>query len=187
MRIKRSNKLAAGNAGWTPQLTTGSHRPGVPEPERSATSTRMSKLSTFILMFCSLLIAGCDKSVPPVIEPVANAQKLTDGTYEVQLRYSITSSGGPCLSKDFFKTWTSYSTNWLYVKSLEGVQSADQLVVTIEAGKKEWPYAITNMQGTVSFANGTMTVRLEGPNYKDGVHMDGYVAYGLNGTYQIAR
>ena len=125
--------------------------------------------------------------MPPVIESVANAQKLADGTYEVQLRYSVTSSGGPCLSKDFFKTWTNYSTNWLYVKSLEGVQSADQIVATIEAGKREWPYAITNMQGTVSFTNAAMTVQLEGPNYKDGVRMDGYVAYGLNGTYQIAR
>ena len=120
----------------------------------------MSKLSILILTVGSLLFAGCDKSVPPVIEPVANAQKLADGTYEVQLRYSVTSSGGPCLSKDFFKTWTSYSTNWLYVKSLEGVQSADQIVVTIEAGKREWPYAITNMQGTVSFTNAAMTVQL---------------------------
>ncbi len=181
------NKPDAANPAMASRLQAGRHQRGVADPERSATSARMSKLSTLILMFCSLLIAGCDKSVPPVIEPVANAQKLTDGTYEVQLRYSVTSSGGPCLSKDFFKTWTSYSTNWLYVKSLEGVQSADQLVVTIEAGKKEWPYTITNMQGTVSFANGTMSVQLEGPNYKDGVHMDGYVAYGLNGTYQIAR
>ena len=136
-----------------------------------------------------LLIAGCGEpsSVPPVIESVAPAQKLSDGTYEIQLRYSVTSSGGPCLSKDFFKTWTSYSTNWLYVKSLDGVQSAEQIVVTLEQGKREWPYAIKNMQGTVSFTDGTMTVQLQGPNYKDGAHMDGYVAYGLNGTYQIAR
>jgi hypothetical protein len=132
---------------------------------------------------------GCGQepaSVPPVIESVANAQKLADGTYEVQLRYSVTSSGGPCLNKDLFKTWTSYSTNWLYVKSLEGVQSADQIVVTDKAGKREWPYAITNMQGTVSFTNATLRVRLEGPNYRDGVHMDGYVAYFLNGTYRLS-
>jgi hypothetical protein len=136
-----------------------------------------------------MLITGCGQptSVPPVIESVAPTQTLTDGTYEIQLRYSVTSSGGPCLSKDFFKTWTSYSTNWLYVKSLDGAQGAEQVVVTIEQGKREWPYAITNMQGTVSFTNGTMTVQLQGPNYRDGEHMDGYVAYGLNGTYQIAK
>ncbi len=149
----------------------------------------MIKSSTFFALVSCLFISGCGQptSVPPVIEGVAPSQKLTDGTYEIQLRYSVTSSGGPCLSKDFFKTWTSYSTNWLYVKSLDGVQGAEQIVVTIEQGKREWPYAITNMQGTVSFANDTMTVQLQGPNYKDGVHMDGYVAYGLNGTYQIAR
>jgi len=148
----------------------------------------MSKLSTSILMVCSLLIAGCDKSVPPVIEHVANTKKQADGTYEVQLRYSITSSGGPCLSKDSFKTWTSYSTNWLYVKSLDGVQGAEQIVVTIEQGKREWPYAHTNMQGTVLFTNTTMTVRLErrGYDYKKNVET-GYVPYFLNGTYQISE
>ena len=149
----------------------------------------MIKWSTLFALVSCLFIAGCGQltSVPPVIESVAPVQKLTDGTYEIQLRYSVTSSGGPCLSKDFFKTWTSYSTNWLYVKSLDGVQSAEQVVVTIEQGKREWPYAITNMQGTVSFTNDSMTVQLQGPKFRDGVHMDGYVAYGLNGTFQITK
>jgi hypothetical protein len=147
----------------------------------------MSKLTTYFLLACCLLIAGCGQptSVLPVIEHVAYAQALTNGTYEIQLRYSITSSGGPCLSKDWFKTWTSYSTNWVYVKALDGALTADQIVVTSDAGKMEWPYAITNMQGTVSFTNATMTVQLEHPNYPDGVHMQGYAPYYLNGTYQV--
>ena len=147
----------------------------------------MNKSSTLVLIVCGLLIVGCDKSVPPVIEHVANAKKLADGTYEIQLRYSVTSSGGPCLSKDSFKTWTSYSTNWIYLKTLDGAMTADQIVVTTDAGKREWPYATTNMQGTVSFTNGEMRVQLEQPCYPDGVHMQGYASYYLNGTYQIAQ
>ena len=147
----------------------------------------MNKSSTLVLIVCGLLIVGCDKSVPPVIEHVANAKKLADGTYEIQLRYSVTSSGGPCLSKDSFKTWTSYSTNWIYLKTLDGAMTADQIVVTTDAGKREWPYATTNMQGTVSFTNGEMRVQLEQPRYPDGVHMQGYASYYLNGTYQIAQ
>ena len=136
-------------------------------------------------------MVGCDQkpmSVPPVIESVAHAQKLADGIYEIQLRYSVTSSGGPCLNKDSLKTWTNYSTNWIYAKSIEGVQSADQIVVTIEAGKKEWPYAKTNLQGTVSFTNEMMTVRLQGPSfdYKKNVEQ-GIVFYQLNGTYRISE
>jgi hypothetical protein len=126
--------------------------------------------------------------VRPVIDPIAKTEKLPDGTYEVQLRYSVTSSGGPCLSKDWFKTWTSYSTNWLYLKSLEGVQEADQMVVTIEAGKKEWPYAMTNLQGTVSFTNEMMAVHLQQPDVdRNGNATQHYVPYYLNGTFQIFK
>jgi hypothetical protein len=151
----------------------------------------MTRLSTFFLLAGSLALAGCGQepaSVPPVIESVAHAQKLADGTYEVQLRYSVTSSGGPCLSKDMFKTWTSYSTNWLYVKSLDGVQSADQIVVTTDAGKKEWPYAKTNLQGTVSFTDAVLTVQLQGPGYHYKRNVEsGIVSYQLNGTYHISE
>ncbi len=151
----------------------------------------MNRLSILLPVACCLMMIGCDQepaSVAPVIESVANAQKSADVTYAIQLRYSVTSSGGPCRSKDSFKTWTNYSTNWLYVKSLEGVQSADQIVVTIEAGKKEWPYARRNLQGTVSFTNAMMVVRLHGPgfDYKKNVEK-GIVSYQLNGTYRISE
>ena len=156
-------------------------------PRRWATSARMSKLSTLFPLVCCLLSTGCGPpaSVPPVIETIAHAQKLGDGTYEVQLRYGVTSSGGPCLNKDSFKTWTSHSTNWIYLKALDGEITADQLVVTTDVGKREWPYATTNMQGTVSFTNATMRVQLKQPRYPDGVHMEGYAPYYLNGTYEV--
>ena len=147
----------------------------------------MSRFSTFVPLAGSLALVGCGQgpaSVPPVIQTVAHVQKLHDGTYEVQLRYSVTSSGGPCLSKDWFKSWTNYSTNWIYLKTLDGTPTADQIVVTIEAGKKESPYAIKNLQGSVSFTNGTMRVQLEQPWYPDGVYMQGLQPYFLNGTYQ---
>jgi len=181
------NYPAAGEAGIAARLTGGHHWPGLPELGRSATRAQMSRLSTFVPAACCLLIVGCSQepvSVPPVIERVAYAQALTNG-YEDQLRHSITSSGGPCLSKDSFKTWTNYSTNWLYLKALDGVATADQIVITSEAGKRDWPYAITNMRGTVSFTNRAMTIQLERPRYPDGEHMAGYAPYQLNATYQI--
>jgi hypothetical protein len=135
-------------------------------------------------------ICGCggSHSVPPVIDSTAHAQRSGDGTYEVQLRYSITSSGGPCLSKDWSKTWTSYTTNWLYVKELVGTITADRLTVTTDAGKRDWPYAMTNLHGTVSFTNGTITVGLERPDVDSkGNAMNAYVPYYLNGTYQVSE
>ena len=143
-----------------------------------------------VLAAISLLsfICGCggSHSVPPVIDSTAHAQRTSDGTYEVQLRCSITSSGGPCLNKDWFKTWTSYTTNWLYVKELVGTVAADRVLVTTDADKRDWPYAMTNLHGAVSFTNGTMIVRLEQPDVDSrGSVMSTYVPYYLNGTYQI--
>jgi len=148
----------------------------------------MSKLSTLFLIICSALIVGCG-SVRPVIDPVAKAQKLADGTYEVQLRYSVTSSGGPCLSKDFFKSWTSHDTNWLYVKSLEGVLPADQIVLKggVIDNVGDFRYPIKGLRGTVSFTNATMIIQLEQPkiDHKGNV-TDSFSPYYLNGTYTIS-
>jgi len=144
----------------------------------------MNGLRASLILACVAAIVGCE-GVSPKPYRVAITKRLGDGTYEIQLRYSETSSGGPCLSEDWFKRQTSYSTNWLYLKTVDGVMTADRLVVTIESGQKEWPYAYTNMQGTISFTNVTMRVRLQQPNYPDGVHMRGYIPYYLNGEYQI--
>ena len=144
------------------------------------------------LLFCSFAVAGVagcggdPASVRPAIQSVAYAEKLADGTYEVQLGYSTTTSGGPCLSKDWFKVRTVFSTNWIYLKRLDGVMTADKMVVTDEAGKREWPYAHTNMQGIVSITNATMMVRLEQPDVDShGNEKSTYVPYFLNGSYEI--
>jgi len=145
-------------------------------------------------LFCLVFIAivsscgGERRSVPAVIETVAYLQKLADGSYEAELRYSVTTSGGPCLSKDWFKTSTSYSTNWLYLKTLNGAMTADQIVVTTEAGKKVWPYARTNMQGAVLITNTTMIIRLESRDYDYKRKVEtGYVSFFLNGTYRLRQ
>ena len=92
------------------------------------------------------------------------------------------------MNKDSFKTWTSYTTNWLYAKELVGTISADRLTVTTDAGKRDWPYAMTNLHGAVLFTNGTMIVRLEQPDVDSrGNAMSTYVPYYLNGTYQISE
>ena len=145
----------------------------------------MSKLSTLMSLAYCLLITGCGQpsSVPPAIEHDAYAKKLADGTYEVQLRYSVTTSGGPCLNIHSFSSTTSYATNWLYLNSIEQTASADKVILTTDQSEKD--LAIKGMTGTISFDNGTMTVELQQPNYPDGVHMQGYAPYYLNGTYQV--
>ncbi len=161
-------------------------------PSRSANlggTARMNRSSTLLAFACSIVIVGCGGIVPPAIEHVAYAQLVTNGTYEVQLRYSITSSGGPCLSKDWFSSWTSYSTNWLYLKALDGAVTADQIV--LRAGVKDdvgdFSYAIEGLRGTVSFDQEIMTVRLEQPNVLPSGEVRGYAPYYLNGAYQIVK
>lgn len=147
----------------------------------------MKKLSKiFLLPFC-LLFAGCGPpaSVRPVIDTVAQAKKMPDSTYQVQLHYSVTTSGGPCFNlHSFFSSTTSHYMDQLNVKSIEGVQDATHITAIFYVGE-EFPEVRTNMQGTVSFTNDTMNVQLELPDYPDGVHTQGYVPYELNGTYQV--
>jgi hypothetical protein len=44
---------------------------------------------------------------------------------------------------------------------------------------------IEHLRGAVVFTNGMMTVRLEQPDYPDGVHIKGYIPFYLNGAYQV--
>ena len=145
----------------------------------------MTRLSILFPLACCLLIAGCDQSVPPVIDHVAYAKKLADGSYEVQLRYSVTTSGGPCLSTSFFRSTTHYAANWLYLKTIEQRVSADQVIVTDVEDDRN--LAIKDMRGAISFHNGTMTVQLEHPHVLSSGAVEGYAPYYLNGTYQIAK
>jgi len=152
----------------------------------------MKRLSTHLSLACIVAIIGCGKepwTVPPVIQRVAYAQVSTNDTWQVQLRYSITSSGGPCLSEDWFKKWTSYSTNWAYLKALDGAMTAEQIIV--RAGVKDefgdFTYAIQGLRGTVSFDKDMMTVQLQQPRVLPSGAVHGYAPYYLNGTYQIVR
>lgn len=150
----------------------------------------MKRSLILLPLACSIAIAGCDQepaSVPPTIEHVAYANTLTNGTYEVQLRYSITSSGGPCFNKDFFKTWTSHETNWVFLNALVGSMAADQIIV--RAGVKDkvgdFTYPIKGLRGTISFDKDMMRVQLEQPHVLPSGAVQGYVPYSLNGTYQV--
>src|SRR5215469_2662461 len=112
----------------------------------------MSKLGKILPWGCCLLIAGCGQStsVSPVIDPVAHAIKTPDSTYQVQLRYSETTSGGPCFNwHSFFSSTTYYYTNQLNLKSINGIQNATQITVITGVGE-EFPVVNTNLQGTIS-------------------------------------
>ena len=70
---------------------------------------------------------------------------------------------------------------------MEGELGTNQIVVTTERGKRDYPWAMQDLRGTISFSNSTITVQLQHPSYPDGVHMKGYMAYFLNGRYQIVN
>jgi hypothetical protein len=143
----------------------------------------MKRLNTFLLLVCAALISGC-RGVSPKIDPVASAKKLADGTYRVDLRYTKTISGGPCFNSLFFKSTIYHEYDSLYLKSLEGRVSAGEITVKV-GGREVASWNIEHLRGAVVFTNDMMTVQLEQPNYPDGVHIQGYAPYYLNGTYQI--
>jgi hypothetical protein len=146
---------------------------------------RMKTLKMLPMLVCTALIAGCG-SVSPKIDHVAIAKRLADGTYQVDLRYTETSSGGPCFNSSFFKSTTSHSHDSLYLKSLEGTMSADQITVRVGGqGVESWK--IEDLRGVVVFTNNTMSVQLEQPNVLRSGAVRGFAPYRLNGTYQVTN
>jgi len=153
---------------------------------------------------CILLFAGCGSpaSVPPVINHEAQAKKLSDGSYEVQLSYRITYRRPlfkqPLLQFSFLSYEASIdNTNWLYLARTNGTVDGSNVVVMTNAGKD---LALVNQigsrvviarfstTGTVCFSNGMMTVNLNQKFHPvDGQsdYMLRYAPYGLNGTYQL--
>ncbi len=138
---------------------------------------------TLAVLLTCLCLFGCSKK-PIKPDTAAHAQKLADGTYEIQLGYTEKTWGGPCNIS--FHSSISRGANWLYVKSMDGELSATQVVVTSDRGMRDYPWAKTDLRGTVSFAKDSITVQFQQPSYPDGVRTEGYTAYFLNGTYQIS-
>lgn len=129
-------------------------------------------------------MAGCG-SVRPKIDHVAIANRLPDGTYQVELRYTETISGGLCFNGSFFKSTTYRYHDSIYLDSLDGAVSASQMTVRVGAGLGSWN--IEDLRGMVVFTNGTMSVQLEQPHVRRSGAVRGFVPYRLNGTYQIAN
>src|ERR1022692_658857 len=145
----------------------------------------MKRLYILSLLVGAALISGCG-SVSPKIDHLANAKKLADGTYRVDLRYTETISGGPCFNSSFFKSTTYHDYDSLYLKSLEGTVSASQITVRV-GGEEVGSWNIEDLRGVVTFTNGTMSVQLEQPHVLRSGAVRGFVAYRLNGTYQITN
>jgi hypothetical protein len=129
-----------------------------------------------------LCLFGCGRE-PIKPETVAQVHKLDDGSYEIELGYTEKTWGGPCNIS--FHSTLSHGANWLYVKSLDGELGTNEFVITSERANRDYPWAMKDAIGTISFAKDTVTVKLQRPSYADGVHMDGYMGYFLNGTYQM--
>jgi hypothetical protein len=133
----------------------------------------------------AVLVTGCG-SVRPKIDHVATAKRLQDGTYQIDLRYTETISGGPCFNSSFFKSTTSHSHDSLYLNSLDGAVSASEMTVRV-GGEGIGSWNIDNLRGVVAFTNGTMSVQLEQPNVRRNGEVRGFVPYRLNGKYQITN
>jgi hypothetical protein len=144
----------------------------------------IGNFNTISLFVGSALIVGCARE-PIKPGSVAYSQKLADGAYEIELPYTERTWGGPC--NFTFTSTTGHASDWLYVRSTEGELNADQITATAYRGERGYPSAMQGLRGMVSFSKDQMTVQLEQPAYPDGVHMQGYVPYFLNGTYQIIK
>jgi hypothetical protein len=134
---------------------------------------------TFILSF-SVLLSGCGGHRS---SPVAQISQTSSGHFEVRLNSVEWVAGGPCN----FPQWPhrEFGTCWIYTDSTNGVVAPDR--VSLAYGSSDGFRASQEgpLHGSVQFRDGQMIVDLQYPYFTDGVHLDHYEKFRLNGTYKI--
>ena len=137
-------------------------------------------LSIFIICVVILLVSLTSGRH---VEKRAIVSKIADGRFEIALNYSAWSFGGPCTFSVIPKYYRA--SEWLYVNSLSGELPANNIILTYERGKTEDPWPQSALHGAISIDKNVLKVNLQTPNYKDGVNIDHYDSYVLNGTYDL--
>jgi hypothetical protein len=135
----------------------------------------------FILIFgFAVLLNGCAEHRGSA---VAHLSQTSPGRYEVRLTSVEWVAGGPCN----FPQWPhrEFGTCWIYTDSTNGKVAADRVSLAYGSsdgfrGSQEGP-----LHGSVEFVDSKMRVDLQLPWFADGVHVDHYQKFALNGTYTI--
>ncbi len=138
----------------------------------------MRKTVPTLLMMVAML-AGCSERRS---SSVAHAARESSGGYEIRLDATEWSLGGPCNITTPHKIAESH---WIYTDTIQGTVAATNLVLTYERGKTEYPWPQSALRGSVTFSDGWLHVALERPVYVDGVSVDHYDRYPLNGDYKL--
>ena len=138
----------------------------------------MNKTLPIILVMAALL-AGCSEHRS---SSVARATRQASGKYEIRLDTIEWSLGGP---DNLTKPHKIAGSHWIYADTTQGVVTATNLILTYEQGKTEYPWSQSALRGSVTFSEGQLHVALERPVYVDGISVDHYEQYPLNGDYRL--
>jgi hypothetical protein len=133
-----------------------------------------------ILALGLLATASCGTS--PEIDPVARVSTHTRYKYEIEIHARVDSYGGPC-NPTCFPTRID-DRHWIYVNRLEGMIPAEEMLLTYERGKFDFPQSA--LKGSVTIANDVLTVDLQRPYYKVNT-VDHYTPYPYNGRFELRR
>ncbi|WP_286355046.1 hypothetical protein [Geothrix oryzae] len=131
-----------------------------------------------ILLAISVLFAPALAAAP---KRVAQVRKIGVNKYEIELRYSGQDYGGPC--EPTMKPRKFVDSDWIYLSAIEGEFSAEQIILTYERGKTDFPQS--GLKGSISIRGRAMDISLEVPNYRQDSSIDHYEKYHLNGPFKI--
>lgn len=86
---------------------------------------------------------------------------------------------------------SSYEFNdsdWLYLDSDKSKINFDQIILTYEKNKTDYPWRQSNLRGSIEFKEDSIKISLTLPVYKDQDTIeDGWQDYKHNGTYKLKR
>ena len=135
----------------------------------------------FLTIFVTAaLLAGCSTHRT---SSTAVVTRDPQNRYEIRLDAVEWSAGGPCNFPQF--PHRIHKTHWIYTPVIVGEVSTNQLILTYERGKTEYPWPQEALRGLVTFTNGHMRVALQLPVFRDDNTISQYVPYELNGDYKL--
>jgi hypothetical protein len=131
------------------------------------------------LLMIVAMLTGCAERRS---SSVAYVSRQPSGKYEIRLDATQWSLGGPCNLTAPHKIPESH---WIYTDTVQGIVPATNLVLTYERGKTEFPWPQSDLRGSITFSDGQLHIGFERPVCVDGVSVDHYERYPLNGSYKV--
>lgn len=143
----------------------------------------MKKNTWVAVALAASSVWGCAGTM---VSRVAHVRPSKRYRYEIEIRANEAVYGGPCRPPSFIPTYVDTS-HWIYTNVLEGTIPAEQIVLTYERGKTDYPWPQSALRGSITISGDAMRIELETPYYRQDSTIKRHDPYRFNGNFTLER